>query len=157
MSLNPVYTVGDQIAEPIYQHQGLRGERVWEEVISALRLLNIPDPDKRLRDYPFQLSGGMRQRVVGAIAMSCHPRLLIADDFIQIVDFKTGSRVPRDAEAVERYHLRQMAAYAAALAKIFPDRRITAALLFTHDATLIDLPAELLAAHAPGVVADATA
>jgi oligopeptide/dipeptide ABC transporter ATP-binding protein len=80
MSLNPVYTVGDQIAEPIYQHQGLRGERVWEEVISALRLLNIPDPDKRLRDYPFQLSGGMRQRVVGAIAMSCHPRLLIADE-----------------------------------------------------------------------------
>jgi ATP-dependent helicase/nuclease subunit A len=96
--------------------------------------------------------------VVGEIVIAGKvDRLLIADDFIQIVDFKTGSRVPRDAEAVERYHLRQMAAYAAALAKIFPDRRITAALLFTHDATLIDLPAELLAAHAPGVVADATA
>ncbi|MGL4543671.1 MAG: PD-(D/E)XK nuclease family protein, partial [Polymorphobacter sp.] len=80
-------------------------------------------------------------------------RLLVTNDFIQIIDFKTGSRVPRDAGGVERYHLRQMAAYAAALATIFPDRRIEAALLFTHDATLIELPAALLAAHAPGVAA----
>lgn len=79
-SLNPVYTVGDQIAEAVRLHQGLRDEKVTEEVISALRLLKIPSPETRLRDYPFQLSGGMRQRVVGAIAMSCHPRLLIADE-----------------------------------------------------------------------------
>ncbi len=95
--------------------------------------------------------------VVGEIVIAGKvDRLLVTDALIQIVDFKTGSRVPRDATAVERYHLRQMAAYAAALAKIFPDRRITAALLFTHDATLIELPAALLAAHAPGVVAAAT-
>ncbi|HEX9976129.1 MAG TPA: ABC transporter ATP-binding protein [Dehalococcoidales bacterium] len=79
-SLNPVYTVGDQIAESVRLHQGLRDEKVEEEVISALRLLKIPSPEVIMRDYPFQLSGGMRQRAVGAIAMSCHPRLLIADE-----------------------------------------------------------------------------
>jgi oligopeptide/dipeptide ABC transporter ATP-binding protein len=79
-SLNPVYTVGDQISEAVRLHQGLRDEKVEEEVISALRLLKIPSPEVILGDYPFQLSGGMRQRVVGAIAMSCHPRLLIADE-----------------------------------------------------------------------------
>jgi peptide/nickel transport system ATP-binding protein len=79
-SLNPVYTVGDQISEVVRLHQGLRNEKVKEEVISALRLLKIPSPEVVMQDYPFQLSGGMRQRVVGAIAMSCHPRLLIADE-----------------------------------------------------------------------------
>ena len=79
-SLNPVYTVGDQIAESVKLHQALPDDMVHDEVISALRLLNIPAPEQRLRDYPFQMSGGMRQRVVGAIAMSCHPRLLIADE-----------------------------------------------------------------------------
>lgn len=79
-SLNPVYTVGDQIAEAVKLHQGLRDEKITEEVISALRLLKIPSPEVMMQDYPFQLSGGMRQRVVGAIAMSCHPRLLIADE-----------------------------------------------------------------------------
>ena len=79
-SLNPVYTVGDQISEAIKMHQGLEDEAVTMEVISALRLLKIPAPESRLNDYPFQMSGGMRQRVVGAIAMSCRPRLLIADE-----------------------------------------------------------------------------
>jgi oligopeptide/dipeptide ABC transporter ATP-binding protein len=79
-SLNPVYTVGNQIAESIRLHQGLPEDKVEEEVISSLRLLRIPAPEQRLKDYPFQLSGGMRQRVVGAIAMSCQPRVLIADE-----------------------------------------------------------------------------
>lgn len=79
-SLNPVYPIGDQIAESVRLYQGLRDEMVEQEVISALRLLKIPSPEVLLREYPFQLSGGMRQRVVGAIAMSCHPRLLIADE-----------------------------------------------------------------------------
>jgi oligopeptide/dipeptide ABC transporter ATP-binding protein len=79
-SLNPAYTIGDQISEAVRLHQGLRDEKIKEEVISALRLLKIPSPEVILGDYPFQLSGGMRQRVVGAIAMSCHPRLLIADE-----------------------------------------------------------------------------
>jgi len=79
-SLNPVYTVGNQIAESIKLHQGLQDDKITDEVISALRLLKIPAPESRLRDYPFQMSGGMRQRVVGAIAMSCRPNLLIADE-----------------------------------------------------------------------------
>lgn len=79
-SLNPVYTIGDQVAESVQLHQGLRDDMVEKEVISALRLLRIPSPEMILREYPFQMSGGMRQRVVGAIAMSCHPRLLIADE-----------------------------------------------------------------------------
>jgi oligopeptide/dipeptide ABC transporter ATP-binding protein len=79
-SLNPVYPIGDQIAESVRLHQNLPSDKVEEEVISALRLLRIPSPEVMLREYPFQLSGGMRQRVVGAIAMSCHPRLLIADE-----------------------------------------------------------------------------
>ncbi len=79
-SLNPVYTIGDQISESVRLHQGLPDNMVQPEVISALRLLKIPAPEQRLNDYPFQLSGGMRQRVVGAIAMSCHPKLLIADE-----------------------------------------------------------------------------
>lgn len=79
-SLNPVYTVGNQIAESIRMHQDIPQNMIEDEVISALRLLRIPAPEMRLRDYPFQLSGGMRQRVVGSIAMSCRPRLLIADE-----------------------------------------------------------------------------
>ncbi len=79
-SLNPVYPIGDQISESVRLHQGLPDNMVEPEVISALRLLKIPSPEMILHDYPFQLSGGMRQRVVGSIAMSCHPRLLIADE-----------------------------------------------------------------------------
>ncbi len=79
-SLNPSFTIGNQIAESIKLHRDLPDNMVTEEVISALRLLQIPAPETRLKDYPFQLSGGMRQRVVGAIAMSCRPRVLIADE-----------------------------------------------------------------------------
>jgi oligopeptide/dipeptide ABC transporter ATP-binding protein len=79
-SLNPVYTVGDQIGESIRLHQDLPDNMVQPEIIESLRLLKIPTPETILGNYPFQLSGGMRQRVVGAIAMSCRPRLLIADE-----------------------------------------------------------------------------
>jgi oligopeptide/dipeptide ABC transporter ATP-binding protein len=79
-SLNPVYTIGDQISESIKLHQNLPDDMVDPEVINALRLLRIPAPEQRIHDYPFQMSGGMRQRVVGSIAMSCRPHLLIADE-----------------------------------------------------------------------------
>jgi len=79
-SLNPVYTIGNQIAESVKLHQALPDNMVEPEVISSLRLLRIPSPEVRMREFPFQMSGGMRQRVVGSIAMSCHPRLLIADE-----------------------------------------------------------------------------
>jgi oligopeptide/dipeptide ABC transporter ATP-binding protein len=79
-SLNPVFTVGNQIAESVKLHQGLPDNMIEPEVIESLRLLKIPAPEVRLKEYPFQMSGGMRQRVVGAIAMSCHPKVLIADE-----------------------------------------------------------------------------
>jgi len=79
-SLNPVYQIGDQIGESVRLHQDLPENMVEPEVISALRLLKIPAPEVRVHEYPFQLSGGMRQRVVGSIAMSCRPRVLIADE-----------------------------------------------------------------------------
>jgi peptide/nickel transport system ATP-binding protein len=79
-SLNPVYSIGNQIAESVKLHQNIPKEKIRDEVISALRLVRIPSPEMILDQHPYQLSGGMRQRVVGAIAMSCHPRLLIADE-----------------------------------------------------------------------------
>jgi oligopeptide/dipeptide ABC transporter ATP-binding protein len=79
-SLNPVFTIGDQIAESVRLHQNIPDNEVEKEVVSSLRLLRIPAPEIVQRNYPFQLSGGMRQRVVGSIAMSCRPRLLIADE-----------------------------------------------------------------------------
>jgi oligopeptide/dipeptide ABC transporter ATP-binding protein len=79
-SLNPVLSVGTQVKEPIRLHQGLRGEAVAHKVLDALRLVRIPAPELRVNDYPHQMSGGMRQRVSGAIALSCEPELLIADE-----------------------------------------------------------------------------
>jgi peptide/nickel transport system ATP-binding protein len=79
-SLNPVYQIGDQVGEAVRMHQDLPDNMVEAEVIDSLRLLRIPAPEVRIKEYPFQLSGGMKQRVVGAIAMSCRPHLLIADE-----------------------------------------------------------------------------
>jgi oligopeptide/dipeptide ABC transporter ATP-binding protein len=79
-SLNPVFSIGDQIAEAVKLHQNLPKNLIEQEVISSLKLVKIPSPEMILGQHPFQLSGGMRQRVVGAIAMSCHPHLLIADE-----------------------------------------------------------------------------
>ncbi len=87
--------------------------------------------------------------VDGVVVAGKVDRLLVEATRVQLIDFKTGSRVPAHAEAVEPYHLKQMAAYVAALAAIFPGRTIEAALLYTHDATLIDLPPDLLATHRP--------
>ena len=87
--------------------------------------------------------------VEGIVIAGKVDRLLVRASHVQIVDFKTGTRVPADAAAVEPYHLRQMAAYVAALGAIFPGRAVDAALLYTHDATLIELPAALLADHKP--------
>jgi oligopeptide/dipeptide ABC transporter ATP-binding protein len=79
-SLNPSLTIGTQVGEVVRLHQGLRGRSLRERVLEALSRLRIPGAASRLRDYQHQLSGGMRQRVSSAIAMSCTPRLLIADE-----------------------------------------------------------------------------
>lgn len=78
-SLNPVFTIGNQVAEAILTHQRVKGS-VWKKVIEVLTLLRIPSPEARITNFPHQLSGGMRQRVVGAIALSCEPELIIADE-----------------------------------------------------------------------------
>lgn len=79
-SLNPVLNIGYQVGESIQIHQGLRGRRLWSKATEMLALVRIPSPGARLRNYPHEMSGGMRQRVVGAIALSCQPAVLIADE-----------------------------------------------------------------------------
>src|SRR6059036_3570351 len=79
-SLNPALTIGTQVSEVVRLHQGLRGGALRERVLEALRRLRIPAADTRLRHYSHQFSGRMRQRVSSAIALSCAPRLLIADE-----------------------------------------------------------------------------
>src|SRR5262245_59319277 len=79
-SLNPALTIGTQVGEVLRLHQGLRGSRLRDRVREALGRLRISAPDTRLAQYPHQFSGGMRQRVPSAIALSCAPRLLIADE-----------------------------------------------------------------------------
>ena len=79
-SLNPLFSIYWQVAEPAYHHQGMRGRSLWQRVRDLLRSVRIPSPEVRMREYPHQMSGGMRQRVVGAIAMAGGPRLIIADE-----------------------------------------------------------------------------
>ena len=80
VSLNPLYTVGAQVAEPVKLHQKLSPRPAWEKATEMLALVKIPSPEVRMKEYPHQMSGGMRQRVVGAMMLSCQPRLLIADE-----------------------------------------------------------------------------
>jgi peptide/nickel transport system ATP-binding protein len=92
-SLNPVYTVGDQIAEVIALHQNLGRKQAMEGAAEMLRLVNIPNPQRRVHDYPHQFSGGMRQRVMIAMALSCQPKLLIADEPTTALDVTIQAQI----------------------------------------------------------------
>jgi peptide/nickel transport system ATP-binding protein len=92
-SLNPVYTVGYQIAEVLRQHQQLNRKQAIEGAIEMLGLVNIPNPQKRVHDYPHQFSGGMRQRVMIAMALSCKPKLLIADEPTTALDVTIQAQI----------------------------------------------------------------
>ena len=85
-SLDPVFTICSQLSETIKLHQHLRGREVRDKATEMLRLVRIPSPEERLRSYPHQLSGGMRQRVVGSIALSCQPVLILADEVTSALD-----------------------------------------------------------------------
>jgi oligopeptide/dipeptide ABC transporter ATP-binding protein len=79
-SLNPLFTIGDQVGEPLRVHEGATRRGAWDRARDLLSAVRISAPNTRVRNYPHELSGGMRQRIVGAIAISCGPRLLIADE-----------------------------------------------------------------------------
>ena len=79
-SLNPLFTIGDQVAEPLRVHEGMSRRNAWEKATALLKSVRITAPTTRVREYPHQMSGGMRQRIVGAMGIACEPRLLIADE-----------------------------------------------------------------------------
>jgi len=92
-SLNPVYTVGDQIVEAIELHQDIKGAAAVDHAITMLRRVGIADPAQRVREYPHQMSGGMRQRVMIAMALSCNPDLLIADEPTTALDVTIQAQI----------------------------------------------------------------
>ena len=117
-SLNPVVNVGIQLAEPLIYHQGVAKSQAMERCAALLELVRIADPEARLREYPHQLSGGMRQRVMIAMALACEPKLVIADEPTTALD------VTIQAQIVE-------------LVKELRDRLATAIIWITHDLSLI--------------------
>lgn len=92
-SLNPVYTIGDQITEAISLHENLSKREMKDKAIEMLKLVGIPAPEKRVDDYPHQLSGGMRQRVMISMALSCKPDILIADEPTTALDVTIQAQI----------------------------------------------------------------
>ncbi len=117
-SFNPVYKIGDQVSEAIRLHQGLEREDAWKEAAKMLELVGIPRPGEIINDYPHQLSGGMRQRAMIAMALSCNPQLLIADEPTTALD------VTIQAQILE-------------LMKEIKERINTAIIFITHDLGVI--------------------
>ncbi len=92
-SLDPVFQIGDQISEVLYMHEGLSRKEAWERSVEMLRKVGIPSPEHRVKEYPHQLSGGMRQRVMIAMAMACSPKLMIADEPTTALDVTIQAQI----------------------------------------------------------------
>ncbi len=92
-SLNPVFTIGNQIAEAIILHQGLGKKAALDKAVEMLQLVGIPSPERRVHEYPHQLSGGMRQRAMIAMALSCNPKVLLADEPTTALDVTIQAQI----------------------------------------------------------------
>ena len=92
-ALNPIMTIGDQLIEPLVIHQGYKKKDAWKEAIEVLKKVGIAAPEKRMKEYPHQLSGGMRQRIMIAMAVSCAPKLLIADEPTTALDVTIQAQI----------------------------------------------------------------
>ena len=125
-SLNPVFTIGDQIVEAVLLHQKVTGRQAWEIAQQSLHDVGIADPARRLHEYPHQLSGGMRQRVMIAMALSCQPKLLIADEPTTALDVTIQAQILELLRRLQR-------------------ERHMAILLITHDLGVVAENADVVA------------
>ena len=134
-SLNPVFTVGDQIAEQVALHRGGGRKAAWARAVEMLSLVGIPSPERRAKQYPHEMSGGMRQRVMIAMALSCDPKLIIADEPTTALD------VTIQAQILE-------------LIKTIQQEFGTALLLITHDLAVVAETVEQVAVMYAGKIVE---